>query len=210
MAQDGRLARGEARRGRLLDAAVRVVAASGALALTHRAVAAEAQVSIASASYHFASIGELRRATFEHAGSGIGLELAKLVSAATASVEDTPEICAAYAVRLVVERRVETAAVFELIVAAGHDEELRPVVATYNGMLADLLTPYTDDHERAQTVGAAIQGLLLVQLAGSAPGDPRGLAEAVADLIRRYRGSGLLPDVPDHAAQCSNHKKAEI
>lgn len=187
MAQDGRLARGEARRGLVLDAAVRVVAGSGSGALTHRAVAAEARVSIASVTYHFPSIGELRRETLEYAASSIGVELAQLVSAATARVEDTPDICGAYAVRLVVERRVETAAVFELIVAAGHDEDLRPVVATYNGLLADLLTPYEGDYGRAQTVGAAIQGLLLVQLAGPLPADPIGMGEAVADLIRRYR-----------------------
>jgi DNA-binding transcriptional regulator YbjK len=184
---DGRLARGAARRNLLLDAAVRVVASSGSGSLTHRAVASEAQVSIASVTYHFPSIGELRRETLEHAGSSIGLELADLVVAASARVDDVPEICAQYAVRLVVERHVETAAVFELIVAAGHDEDLRPVVAVYNGMLADLLTPYTGDQARAMTVGAAVQGLLLVQLASAFPVDPPGLYEAVADLIRRYR-----------------------
>jgi DNA-binding transcriptional regulator YbjK len=208
MAHDGRRARGEARRGLVLDSAVRVVAGSGAGALTHRAVAAEAHVSIASVTYHFPSIGELRRETLEHAGSGIGLELAQLVSAATARVEDTPDICAAYAVRLVLERRVETAAVFEMIVAAGHDEDLRPVVATYNGLLADLLTPYEGDYGRAQTVGAAIQGLLLVHLASPMPADPTSLADAVADLIRRYRSAdpvaGGTPAAPLRAQNPEN------
>ena len=185
--QDGRLARGLARRTLLLDSAVSVVAANGAGALTHRAVATDAQVSVASVSYHFPSIAELRRETFQHAGSRIGLELADLVLAASASVEDTPEICGAYAVRLVDERRVETAAVFELIVAAGHDEALQPVVALYNGMLADLLTPYEGDRDRATTVAAAIQGLLLVQLASPFPDDSARLGAAVADLISRYR-----------------------
>jgi TetR/AcrR family transcriptional regulator, regulator of biofilm formation and stress response len=186
---DGRLARGAARRSLLLDGAVRVVARSGSGSLTHRAVATEAKVSVASVTYHFPSIGELRRDTLEHAGSGIGLELADLVRAATTRVDDIPEICANYAVRLVVERRVETAAVFELIVAAGHDEDLRPVVAFFNGMLADLLTPYEGDEGRAHTVSAAIQGLLLVQLASAFPVDPAALREAVADLIRRYRAT---------------------
>jgi DNA-binding transcriptional regulator YbjK len=191
---DGRLARGAARRILLLDTAVRVVARNGSGALTHRAVASEAQVSIASVTYHFPSIGVLRRETLQYAGSSIGLELADLVLAATARVDDVPQICAQYAVRLVVERRVETAAVFELIVAAGHDEELRPVVALYNGMLADLLTPYAGDPGRAQTIGAAIQGLLLLQLANAFPVDPAALGEAVADLIRRY-----------HAKESTNH-----
>jgi DNA-binding transcriptional regulator YbjK len=185
--QDGRLARGAARRSLLLDAAVGVVADSGAGALTHRAVATEAKVSVASVSYHFPSIDELRRETFQYAGSRIGLELADLVLAATASVEDTPEICGRYAVRLVDERRVETAAVFELIVAAGHDEALQPVVALYQGMLADLLTPYEGDRDRATNAAAAIQGLVLVQLASPFPDDSARLGAAVADLITRFR-----------------------
>jgi DNA-binding transcriptional regulator YbjK len=171
----------------LMDAAVKVVANAGAGALTHRAVAAEAQVSIASVTYHFGSIGELRRETFAYAGSSIGLELADLVLAAGARIDDVPEICASYAERLVVERRVQTAAVFELIIAAGHDDELKPVVALYNGMLADLLAPYAGGQTRARTVGAAVQGLLLAQLASAFPVVPAELADAVSDLIRRYR-----------------------
>src|SRR5476651_2276383 len=156
---DGRLARGAARRILLLEAAVRIVAASGSGSLTHRAVAEEAHVSIASVTYHFPSIGDLRRETLEHAGSSIGLELAGLVLAASTRVEETPEICRAFAVRLVVERRIETAAVFELIVAAAHDDDLRPMVALFNDRLATLLHPYVGDQPSAQIVGAAIQGL---------------------------------------------------
>jgi DNA-binding transcriptional regulator YbjK len=193
-AQDGRLARGSARRSVLLNAAVRVVAGKGFGSLTHRAVAAEAKVSVASVTYHFPSISELRRETLAHAGSSIGLELAELVSTASASADDIPEVCAAYAVRLVVGRRVETAAVFELIVAAGHDEDLRPLVEFYHGMLADLLTPYEGDPGRAQVAAAAVQGLVLVQMVRPNPDDPSVFGAAVADLIRRYRGKNPTVD----------------
>jgi DNA-binding transcriptional regulator YbjK len=193
-AQDGRLARGAARRSLLLAAAVRVVAGRGFGSLTHRAVAAEAKVSVASVTYHFPSISQLRRETLAHAGSNIGLELAESVSAASGSIDDTPEVCAAYAVRLVSERRVETAAVSELIVAAGHDEDLRPLVAFYHGMLADLLTPYEGDRGRAQTAAAAVQGLVLVQMVRAVPDDPNVFGAAVADLIRRYRGDDRAAD----------------
>jgi TetR/AcrR family transcriptional regulator, regulator of biofilm formation and stress response len=184
---DGRLARGAARRTLLLDAAIRIVADRGSGSLTHRAVADAAQVSIASVTYHFPSIGDLRRETLEHAGSSIGLELAGLVLAASTRIEDTPEICAAFAVRLVVERRVETAAVFELIVAAAHDENLQPLVALYNDRLTDLLAPYEGDQRSAQVVSAAIQGLLIVHLASPPGASPMALGEAVADLVRRYQ-----------------------
>jgi TetR/AcrR family transcriptional regulator, regulator of biofilm formation and stress response len=184
---DGRLARGAVRRSLLLESAVRIVASSGSGSLTHRAVAEGAHVSIASVTYHFPSIGDLRRETLEHAGSSIGLELAGLVLAASTRIEETPEICAAFAVRLVSERRIETAAVFELIVAAAHDEELRPMVALYNDRLTDLLAPYEGDQASARIVGAAIQGLLIVSLASPPLTDPDELGRAVSDLIRRYR-----------------------
>jgi TetR/AcrR family transcriptional regulator, regulator of biofilm formation and stress response len=204
---DGRLARGVARRTLLLNAAVGVVARSGAGALTHRAVASEAQVSIASVTYHFPSIDQLRRETFEHAGSKIGLELADLVVAASDRIDEIPEICANYAVRLVVERRVQTAAVFELIVAAGHDDAMKPVVALYNGMLSNLLAPYAGGVSRARTVGAAIQGLLLVQLASAFPTDPEGLAEAVSDLICRYRADQPATPARQDSANDSTRKR---
>jgi TetR/AcrR family transcriptional regulator, regulator of biofilm formation and stress response len=171
----------------LLDTAIRIVADRGSGSLTHRAVAEEAHVSIASVTYHFPSIADLRRETLEQAGSSIGLELAGLILAASTRIEQTPEICAAFAVRLVVERRIEAAAVFELIVAAAHDENLRSVVALYNERLTDLLAPYEGDRRSAGIVSAAIQGLLIVYLASPPPADPNAVGEAVADLIRRYQ-----------------------
>jgi DNA-binding transcriptional regulator YbjK len=184
---DGRLARGAVRRDLLLDSAVRVVADIGSGSLTHRAVASEAGVSVASVTYHFPSISDLRGSTLQHAGSRIGMQLVELVSDATARVEDTPDLCAAFAVRLVEEQRVDTAAVFELIVAAGHDPALRPVVGAFNGYLANLLAPYIGDRDRALRVGAAIQGLVLVHLASSSSNSDLG--DAVADLIRRFRSA---------------------
>lgn len=191
---DGRLARGSARRRLLLEAAVHIVAGSGSGSLTHRSVASEAGVSVASVTYHFPSIGELRRETLAYAGSSIGLELAYLVTAASEYVDNIPEICAEYAAHLLANRRVETAAVFELIVAAGHDAELRPVVELYNSRLADLLTPYAGKRGLARTLGSAIQGLLLERLAGGGEADAT-VGQVVADLIRRYRA------VPAHAPE---------
>jgi TetR/AcrR family transcriptional regulator, regulator of biofilm formation and stress response len=181
---DGRLARGAARRDLLLRAAARVVAGRGSAALTHRAVAAEAGVSLASVTYHFASAADLHRAMFEHVGSAIGLELAALVADAAHDVAAVPAICADYAVRLASERLVETAAVFEMIVAAGHDAGLRPVARFFQDRLTDLFLPYTGDEAAARTAGAAVQGLLLTAVM---TGEHGALWGAVEDLIRRYR-----------------------
>jgi DNA-binding transcriptional regulator YbjK len=184
---DGRLARGELRRTLLLDAAVTVVAEHGYAALTHRAAAAEAGVSVASVTYHFPSIGDLREAMFQHAGSRIGLAFRDVIQAASARAEDVPEITGSFSAQLVAEQRVDTTAVFEMIIAAGHDPALRPLVRFFNDRLAELLDPYIGSQPGAHTVAAAIQGLILSFIAQPDIEATQGLYDAVVDLVRRYR-----------------------
>jgi TetR/AcrR family transcriptional regulator, regulator of biofilm formation and stress response len=63
----GRRPRGAARREALLDAALRIVAEVGAHAVTHRRVAAEAGLPLASTTYHFDSKEHLLTAALERA-----------------------------------------------------------------------------------------------------------------------------------------------
>jgi DNA-binding transcriptional regulator YbjK len=184
---DGRLARGDARKTLLLDAAVRVVGEQGLSALTHRAVASGAAVSLASVTYHYPSIDELRRATFEHAGSRIGLEFVGLIAHTSAEPDAVADICGDFTALLVTERRTDTIAVFEMILAAGHDPELGPVKGLLEQRLAQLLAHYVGSETAAFAVTAAMQGLVLSALAIDGPRDPEWLRGAVSDLIRRYR-----------------------
>jgi DNA-binding transcriptional regulator YbjK len=169
-----------------LDAALRVVARDGAGALTHRAAAGEAGVSLASVTYHFDSIQELRRATFDHAGSIVGLAFRSRVLAAGADSEDAGVILADYATTLMADRREATVAVFEMITAASHDRELRPVVDLLNDRLAALLEPYVGSRRQALTVAAAVQGLVLMGLATDR-NTHDDLHAACLDLITRFR-----------------------
>jgi DNA-binding transcriptional regulator YbjK len=187
MQADGRLSRGATRKTLLLDAAARVVAESGANALTHRAVAKGAQVSLASVTYHFPSSEALRSATYEYAGSCIGQEFASLVLETASNLEALPDICADFTTRLVSDHRINTMTVFEMIVAAGHDPQLSPVTSILNERLAKLLKPYLGSKEAAHIVSAAIQGLVLTALAIDRPKSRRWLRSSVSDLIRRYR-----------------------
>ena len=56
---DGRRVRGRQRRQELIEAALAVLERDGLSGLTHRAVAAEAGVALASATYHFKGIDDL-------------------------------------------------------------------------------------------------------------------------------------------------------
>jgi TetR/AcrR family transcriptional regulator, regulator of biofilm formation and stress response len=187
MKADGRLSRGTTRKALLLDAAVHIVAEFGATALTHRAVAKGAQVSLASVTYHFPSGEALRSATYEYAGSRIGQEFARLVLETASNLEALPDICADFTARLVTDHRINTMTVFEMIVAAGHDPQLSPVSRLLNDRLAKLLQPYLESKAAANTVSAAIQGLVLTALAIGRPNSRKWLRTSVSDLIRRYR-----------------------
>ena len=124
MKTDGRLSRGTTRKILLLDAAVRIVAEFGANALTHRAVAKSAQVSLASVTYHYPSSVALRSAAYEYAGARIGQEFARLVLETASNLDALPEICADFTARLLTENRIDTMTVFEQI--------YRPLAMTRN------------------------------------------------------------------------------
>lgn len=181
---DGRLARGQERRELLLDSSVAVVAAGGAGALTHRAVAAQAGVSLASVTYHFPQIGDLRSGMFDHAGTRVGSAFRALVE--TSDPGDVAKLAADYAVLLVRDQRDDTVAVFEMIVAATHDPTLRPLVRFFNDRLADLLVGTVGDRFSALVVASAIQGLILGYCTQEQETDFPALHEAVSDLVARY------------------------
>jgi DNA-binding transcriptional regulator YbjK len=183
---DGRLKRGRARRELLLDAAVAVIASGGARQLTHRAVASQAGVSLASVTYHFPSIADLRSAAFGHAGSRVGFAFRGLFEANRDDLSRVPQLAAAHVASLVGPGRQDTVAVFEMILAANHDDALKPVIRELEGHLADLLTPYVGDRSIALTVGSSIQGLILSHLARGDSTDTGSLHDAVAELVGRY------------------------
>lgn len=67
------------RRQRIIDAAIRVVGRDGIAGLSHRSVAAEADVPLGSTTYHFATLEELLVAALRQAGEGFSGVPAELV-----------------------------------------------------------------------------------------------------------------------------------
>lgn len=72
------------RRQRIIDAAIRVVAAKGIGGLSHRSAAAEADVPLGSTTYHFKTLDELMVAALRQTNEGF----AKIV-ASRGTLEDT-------------------------------------------------------------------------------------------------------------------------
>jgi DNA-binding transcriptional regulator YbjK len=182
--KDGRLARGESRQLLIMDAAVRVVAEHGSGALTHRAAASEAGVSLASVTYHYPSISALRGAMFLHAGSRIGFAFRALIEDSVPTISELPAAAAEFVASLVSAQRLDTVAVFEMILAASHDPELRPLARFLDDRLTEILTPYVGSQVSARVLASSIQGLILSAVAQSSPSGE--LRVATLELIERF------------------------
>ena len=154
------------RRQRIIDAAIRVVAEKGIAGLSHRTVAAEADVPLGSTTYHFKTLDDLLVAALRQASEGF----AKVV-ASRGGLED-PEAdlateLAAWMGEWLAGDRTGVELEYELYLAALRRPALRPVAAEWAQDLADLLSHRTDT-VTARALVALMDGICLqVLLAGS-------------------------------------------
>ncbi|MFI8100055.1 TetR/AcrR family transcriptional regulator [Streptomyces sp. NPDC086023] len=170
------------RRSRIIDAAIRVVGAKGIAGLSHRSVAAEADVPLGSTTYHFATLDELLVAALRQINEGF----AERVAASTA-LDDPHVDLADELARLLGEwlagERTGVELEYELYLAALRRPALRPVAAEWCEAVAALLAPRTDP-ATARALVAMMDGLSLQALLTDTPYD-RAYA---AEMLRRVLG----------------------
>ncbi|WP_329548332.1 TetR family transcriptional regulator [Streptomyces sp. NBC_01356] len=155
------------RRQRIIDAAIRVVGAKGIAGLSHRSVAAEADVPLGSTTYHFKTLDELMVAALRQANEGF----AKVV-ASRGAFEDTRADVAGELAALIGEwlagERTGVELEYELYLAALRRPALRPVAAEWAQGLAEPLARRTDPLT-ARALVALVDGICLqVLLTGTA------------------------------------------
>jgi len=154
------------RREQILEAALRVIGRSGRQAVTHRAVAAEAEVPLGSTTYYFESRDDLLRQALEHVAASEaeryaerGEELRFVKSARELADRLTDDLVAA------AKDRVAYIAEYELWLEAGRRPELREAAQSWcdaeqlsvAGAMEVLGS--TDPRADASLVVAAIDGL---------------------------------------------------
>lgn len=186
--------RGVERRATILRAAVEVVARGGAGALTHRAVAAQAGVSLASITYHFPSVDDLRRATLIYAADVVGTEFA----ASFTCGGDERAIIEELAVRwrhIGLTHRGEFSALFSLLVEALHDPELRSDVDELIDVPTRMLTQSGISAATADALIGSLIGLALVALARDEPESALGQFDAAVAALLEAFGSSCSPSV---------------
>ena len=186
--------RGAARREALLEATLRIVADTGADAVTHRRVAEVAQLPLASTTYYFASKEELLTAALELAAER---DLARLhaiaddrrrrpaspddaVAAAMGPSGEQPDPAAG---------RRSLLASYTLLLEAARRPQLQALTRrwteAYLTTIAELLAragSATPDDD-AQVLLAAADGLLIAQLSTGESTDPRPALQRLARML---------------------------
>ncbi|MDX2405799.1 TetR family transcriptional regulator [Streptomyces microflavus] len=157
------------RRTRIIDAALRVIAADGIAGLSHRTVAAEADVPLGSTTYHFGSLDELLTAALRRSNENFAQALR---DSEVCAVEETGAGLADELTRVLGEwfagERGAIELEYELYLAALRRPALRPVAAEWTESAVEVLSARTDP-ATARALVALMDGVCLqVLLTGSA------------------------------------------
>lgn len=176
------------RRERLVDAAVHVLAERGLAGLSHRAVAAEADVPLGSTTYHFASRDDLLLAALRR----ISEQWLAAVETWDAGVDPAAPLSAEIT-RLVrqtldgdgrTDERARARLEYELYLAALRHPALRPLAAECLDAFTAILRRHTRDDATARALAALVDGLTLQLLLTDRPASET----EILPLIERLTG----------------------
>lgn len=148
------------RRQRIIDAAIRVVAAHGISGLSHRAVAAEADVPLGSTTYHFASRDDLLVAAMRQLSDGwlAGMERwERSLDPGRSLAEELTRLVDEYLGIGPARLRME----YELYLVALRHPLVRPVAAEFVDGAAGILGRRTPDARTARALIGLLDGLLM-------------------------------------------------
>ncbi|MEU9291916.1 TetR family transcriptional regulator [Streptomyces sp. NPDC048275] len=171
------------RRQRIIDAAIRVVGEKGIAGLSHRSVAAEADVPLGSTTYHFKTLDELMVAALRQANEGF----AKVVAARGGLEDPHGDLAgelAGWMGEWLAGDRTGVELEYELYLAALRRPALRPVAAEWAQDLAALLSRRTDP-VTARALVALMDGICLQVLLTDVPYDEEYAREVLARVVGR-------------------------
>ncbi|KUJ34199.1 HTH-type transcriptional regulator RcdA [Streptomyces sp. MBT84] len=170
------------RRQRIIDAAIRVVGERGIAGLSHRSVAAEADVPLGSTTYHFATLDELMVAALRQTNEGFAKALA------ASGLEDAEGDLAADLARALGTwlggDRTGVELEYELYLAALRRPALRPVAAEWTEETAERLARRTDP-VTARALLALMDGICLQVLLTGSPYDEGYARDVLSRVIPR-------------------------
>jgi DNA-binding transcriptional regulator YbjK len=142
---------------RLARAALEVVAERGVEGLTHRAVAAAADVPLGSTTYHFKTLDDLLAAAVREAKRATDVELREWADSLDPDVE-LPRALAEYVMNALTYHWGRTVVEIELYMAALRRPALLGLSREWDGALVDVLAEHFDA-DTARALGMVIDGI---------------------------------------------------
>lgn len=168
------------RRQAIVEAAGRVIARHGLGALTHRRVAAEAEVPVGSTTYYFSDLGALREAALGYAATRSAEDLEQWRRELDQNA-DLPATLARLAAKYLTDRdRHRT--LNELYLAATHRPELQPLAQLWPNGLVALLQPRVG-RRAAAAIAMFLDGATLHALVTGTPPSVQALTDAISRLV---------------------------
>jgi DNA-binding transcriptional regulator YbjK len=189
-ATDGRRARGAASRQAILEATARVIATAGLTSVTHRAVAAEAGVSTALTTYHFASLDDLLQATLSALSASAVARLAAAAELARSGELSLADAAATFLIEELGPNRHSFIASLELQFASVRRPAWSPVMTSTHDAFVELIQHYVNDEEAARAIFSAAFGFAVLHVLEGRKPPKATCRKFMADLVARY-------DVPE-------------
>ncbi|NGO79068.1 TetR family transcriptional regulator [Streptomyces sp. YC504] len=176
------------RRQRIIDAAIRVVGKKGIGGLSHRSVAAEADVPLGSTTYHFKTLDDLMVAALRQANEGFGKAVRERASLLAPDADLAAELAQLTGEWLGGDRTgVELE--YELYLAALRRPALRPVAAEWCASVEEILVRRVD-RVTARAVVALLDGICLQVLLTGGEFDEAYTREMLRRMLRESSGPG--------------------
>lgn len=172
------------RRQAILEAAERVITERGLGELTHRRVAAEANVPVGSTTYYFRDLAALREAALAHAAISSAEDLQRWRH----ELRESPDLPATLA-RLTTEYLTTSTRhqmVNELYLAASHQAELQRLARLWPEGLVALLEPRVG-RPAAEAIKVFLDGAMLHTIVTGTPLRTDALEDGIARLAVRAR-----------------------
>lgn len=155
------------RKGRILDAAIEVIAEHGVAGTTHRLIAAAADVPLGSLTYHFSSLEDLRAQAFRRYAE----QMSVLYAAHFEGVENHEQFVLAVTDLIYGDAGADShewAIAYELYLAALREPALRTVTETWMRASRAVLERFVDPGT-ARGIDALIEGLVMHKVLSTAP-----------------------------------------
>ncbi|MDA3647133.1 TetR family transcriptional regulator [Saccharopolyspora indica] len=169
------------RRQAIIDAAVALVSEDGVAELTHRRVAARAQVSLGATTYYFSSLDELKAEALARLAQRLEESLDQIRDVLADSDGDPAALATWLHDYLsdTAQVRIDSALTFSAV----NDADLRPLALSWVERMVEILAPHTGE-ETARVVAVFCDGTIVHALLHDEPLDGEFLRRAITAIMR--------------------------